>query len=128
MLVVISIIGVIAAIGVGLYGTVAQRGDAAKTRADMEVIMAAIYAYKDEKGGELPDTLGELSSSEDALQRLSRLDREVFKRSGGVKLTDRFGHSYEYSRDGGRGGSVLLLSVGPDGKKGTEGDIRADEL
>ena len=129
MLVVIMIIGVIAAISVGIYGAVAQRGDAAKTKADMEVVLAAIYAYRDEMG-DLPGNLGSLWGSEDARARLSRLDRDVFTRTSGqgVKLKDRFGNELVYRARGGRGGSVLLVSKGPDGKLDTEDDIRSDEL
>jgi type II secretion system protein G len=135
LLVVILIIGVLAALAVSIgmqWFSTAGEND---TRANMAVIKDAISQYQEDTGDypgaddddyDMEDLVDDLSAHEPSAEQLRSLPAEAWGRNQNA-FVDAWGEEMRYDADAGRGGVPLLISSGPDKEFGTDDDIRSDK-
>ena len=169
ILIAIVIIVILAAIGIGVGYKLTSAADVEQTKADMTLIMNAVKDYYDQNGAyparasdddededyyrirvRYTDINGvPLPSYERFTGKLKEISNEVVQTgfidvSGNIRdavfnLVDSEGRQIRYVRDGGIGGTPLLISPGEDGLYGPDGkdskerkawgedDIRSDK-
>ena len=114
MLLVVVIIGVLAAVVAGNFN---QKGDAARisaTRASIAAIANAIEIYNMDVG-RLPSSLDDLITNPGA----STWDGPYLK-GGKQNLLDAWGQPFTYKKDG---NGYKVVSAGKDGQVGSEDDL-----
>jgi len=158
LLAVISIIGILVAIVIGVSGSVMQTKARERTQMWMKIIIGACDTYFDvtrkyptlfpentaadyqANNNELykllagadpwgPDDVGERSKAK-ARKELGALPPEAIREIGGKRyFMDGFGNRLWYRSSGGLGGGPYLESAGPDNNfENPEDNIRSDKL
>ncbi len=148
LLVVMVILAIIIALAVAIGGYINEESSRKRTQTAQEILKTAVDMYEKAYDGRAPSDEWDSSWSvtkpgDEAeattvalLQRLKevpkswkiveKLEEEIFE-DAQTPLTDGFGYPMKYVDDGGRGKAPVLISTGPDGKFGTEDDIRSDK-
>ena len=135
LMVVILIIAVLVALGVGAGMYLMGQADVSKTRAGMAILINAIERYR-EVTDEYPTanadddgiTTTEDSPEDEAFrQAISELpsdmiDRSVSSSTVTYTFIDAFGANMKYEKTGGLGGKPRITSPGPDANMNTKGD------
>jgi prepilin-type N-terminal cleavage/methylation domain-containing protein len=149
VLVVIFILGVLAAIVVSVAGYVMSRASGQETAAIQKTLLEAVQAYYDagnpndpnnlkayppestdpnESGKELVKYLTtQASRAKAATEFLLKLPKEAWNGDSNEAIKDGWGKGMQYEAKGGLGGKPLVISSGPDGRFFTDDDIRSDE-
>ena len=116
---VIAIIGLLAAIILGISGYVARKGDMAKAQGDMEKIKVALEEYKLNYGRYWPSDGAVNSSTHGGVSLSNALSGYV----ADLRLVDPWNRSYMY--DFIENAQYRMWSYGPDGSDGTSDDIES---
>ncbi len=128
LLVVMFIMALIVALIVNVGRYVTASAAKKETQAAMAIVIRAIQAYQEEdpnsaapQANDTDELMTKLYKSDKASAILNKLSGENM---GGEsnKLLDGFGEEMKYDRDGGFGGTPVLISPGPDRRFGSEGD------
>lgn len=153
MLVVVFVIAILVTIVVGVAKIVIGRASSDQTAVSMKAILNAIETYREVTGDypvEATDFTGQptvgwtvrdwqayvrgrllyedLSGRPQSQAKLAPLGNAVLQISGNWVFVDGFGKYLDYFRDGGAGGTPLLLSAGADGNFDTQEDnVRSDD-
>jgi type II secretory pathway pseudopilin PulG len=141
-MVVILIIAVLVALGVGAGMYLMGQADVSKTRAGMAIIINAIENYR-ETTGDYPEGYDDPDDSYDSYnvgvqiikdsdeddafrQNITELSSDMVERTAGTPVTytfiDAFGANMKYEKTGGLGGKPRITSPGPDANMNTKGD------
>ncbi|MFW6146750.1 MAG: type II secretion system protein, partial [Planctomycetota bacterium] len=138
LLVVMAIIGILVALVAGVSRYVMIDSAKKETIAIQSIVSQAIKTYRDSEG-ELPDVdasddcgalMGRLSAVSASNRKLRNLPEDAWT-SGSAPLMDGFDRPMKYDKDGGIGGTFVLISAGADGKfngdpEKAEDNIRSD--
>ncbi|MGA2264998.1 MAG: type II secretion system protein [Phycisphaerae bacterium] len=155
VLVVIFILGVLAAIVAGVAGYVMKSAASRETASTEKVLMQAIQAFHDanipqgyppvtdpnNSGIDLmryltgKDPSAQAAAAKAATDVLLKLPKDAWTGDSNSAVKDSWGHDMHYDPNGGLGGKPVVISEGPDGKFGGtsagdpngEDDIRSDE-
>jgi general secretion pathway protein G len=119
LMAVIAIIGLLAAIILGISGYVARRGDMAKAQGDMEKIKMALEEYKVNFGRFWPNDGPVTNSTYGGVTFSNALSGYV----ADIRLLDPWNRGYMY--DFMDNAQYRLWSYGPDGADGTSDDIES---
>ncbi len=128
LLVVMFIMAVIVALIVGVGRYVTDSAAKKETQATQAIVMRAIEAYREEdpnsaapQANDTSELVAKLRDSDKASAILNELSGEVLGGENNA-IHDGFGEEMKYDRDGGFGGTPVLISPGPDRRFGSEGD------
>lgn len=112
---VIAIIGILAAVVLGISGHVARKGDISKAQSDLQKIALALDEYKIERGEYWPGSDGT------TIDVTSAMINDLANYGQGLKTTDPWNRAYRYKRSSAH--QFTLWSKGPDGIEGNSDDI-----
>lgn len=134
ILMVIMIITVLMAIGIGAGWYMMTKAEAGQTKTTMETVMSALERYREVKeanmsgsGTEDFSMLFDTTTDEGAaaVVMLEKLPTDAVKNK--PQILDGFGQNLRYYAEGGLGGTPQLRSAGPDGDWNTDDDIVSDK-
>ena len=110
LLLVVAILGILAAIVIPNIMGGDEKARIAATRASIMAIKQAVQIYAMDHNSKLPDSLDELTTGTD--------DKPGYLEEGA--LMDSWGNPFTYQKQGKK---FKIISPGPDGEVGTDDDI-----
>ena len=124
ILVVILIISILVALVASFTGVMISYSKAKGTQADLQVLLAAIRAFRDANDNypnatDIAMLRTQLEATPQARERLANLSEQAYPPDPGKDFLDQFGRALRYDMDGGKGGEPVLISAGPNGMFGT---------
>jgi prepilin-type N-terminal cleavage/methylation domain-containing protein len=138
LLIVMAIMAILIALAVGIGRWISEESARKRTQTAMKMVKAAISQYMEvypqteyppddnEYGSSSETLLRYLWKVEAARQTLQKIEPEIF-RGHKDPLVDSWGKQMRYDRDGGAGGTGVIISAGPDGKfDDQEDNLRSD--
>lgn len=132
LLVVLLILAILLGLVVGISKYIMAESARKQTEATQGVVMVAIERYHEVKKDYPPDSadcvslMQELRREPAAEEALKTLSTEAYPKKDGP-LKDGFGEDMQYDKDGGLGGTPVLISKGADRQTG-QADTKADDI
>ncbi|MFP4354860.1 MAG: type II secretion system protein [Phycisphaerae bacterium] len=140
LLIVMAILAILVSLSVAVGRYISEESSRKRTQTALKMIKTALEQYVDEYRDYPPDRdpdgddtstevlLDSLWKSDAAREILEKIDPEIFTGRDN-SLYDSWGTKMQYDRDGGSGGTALIVSAGPDKKfdgDNAEDNIRSD--